>query len=67
MKRAHRRILACVIILVFLGVWIWGAATLGTYLATAPKWLALIYFVTAGVGWALPLRPVFKWMNSGEE
>ncbi|MEL7231576.1 MAG: DUF2842 domain-containing protein, partial [Pseudomonadota bacterium] len=39
----------------------------GTYLATAPKWLTLIFFVIAGIGWAVPLKPVFGWMNSGPE
>lgn len=67
MKRSQRRIVASLVILVFLALWIWGAATIGTALATAPKWLTLIYFVVAGIGWALPLKPVFTWMNSGEE
>ncbi|MEM9225105.1 MAG: DUF2842 domain-containing protein [Pseudomonadota bacterium] len=67
MSPANRRLVASLVIIVFLAVWIWGAATLGTYLADGPKWLALIYFIVAGIGWALPLRPVLRWMNSGVE
>jgi len=36
-------------------------------LATAPKWMSLIFFVIAGIGWVLPLKPVFTWMNSVAE
>jgi len=63
MTKPQKRIAASVIIIVFLGVWIWGAATLGTYLADGPKWLTMIYFVVAGIGWAFPLKPVLGWMN----
>ncbi len=67
MKRPQRRIVACLVLLVFIGLWIWAAATIGTHLATAPKWLTLIFFIVAGMGWVIPLKPLFKWMNSGEE
>ena len=67
MKRRHRRIVASVILLIFMCLWIWGAATIGTYLTTAPKWASMLYFIVAGMGWILPLKPVFSWMNSGEE
>ena len=65
MPQSQRRIVASLILLIFLGFWIWGAATIGTMLATAPKWMSLIFFVVAGIGWAVPLKPVFAWMNSG--
>ncbi|MDJ0922582.1 MAG: DUF2842 domain-containing protein [Henriciella sp.] len=67
MKRPQRRIVAAIFLMVFLAFWIWAAATIGTHLATAPKWASLIFFVVAGIGWALPIKPVFAWMNSGEE
>ncbi|MEO0607488.1 MAG: DUF2842 domain-containing protein [Pseudomonadota bacterium] len=67
MPRSQRRIVASLILLIFLGFWIWGAASIGTMLATAPKWITLIFFVIAGIGWAVPLKPVFAWMNSGPE
>ncbi len=65
MSRSKRRLVASVIIMAFLIFWIWGAATIGSQLAAAPKWASLLFFVIAGIGWALPLKPVFTWMNSG--
>ena len=67
MPRSQRRLIASIVVMVFLGLWIWGAATIGTMLATGPKWVSLIFFVVAGIGWAVPLKPVFTWMNSGPE
>lgn len=67
MPQSKRRIVASIVLLLFLGFWVWGAATIGTMLATAPKWISLIFFVVAGIGWAVPLKPVFGWMNSGPE
>ncbi len=64
MSKPKKRLVASVTIIIFLGLWIWGAATIGTVLATAPKWIALIYFIVAGIGWAIPLKPVLNWMNS---
>ncbi len=67
MPRSRRRLIASIVVMLFLGLWIWGAGTIGTQLATAPKWASLLFFVVAGIGWAVPLKPVFTWMNSGPE
>ena len=67
MKRPQRRIISSIVLLIILAAWIWGAATIGSYLVTAPKWLSMVYFIVAGIGWVVPIRPVFRWMNSGEE
>ena len=67
MARSQRRIIASIILLLFLAFWVWAAASIGSQLATAPKWLTLIFYVVAGIGWAVPLKPVFAWMNSGPE
>ena len=67
MPRSQRRIVASIILLLFLAFWVWGAASIGSQLASAPKWLTLIFYVIAGIGWAVPLKPVFGWMNSGPE
>lgn len=67
MPHAQRRLVASLILIVFLGVWVWGAATIGSMLATAPKWMSLIFFIVAGIGWAVPLKPVFGWMNSAPD
>ena len=67
MPHSQRRLVACIAVLLFLAFWVWGASTIGTMLATAPKWMSLIFFVIAGIGWVLPLKPVFTWMNSVPE
>lgn len=67
MPRSQRRIVASLVLIAFLVLWVWGAATIGTQLATAPKWASFVFFVVAGIGWAVPLKPVFTWMNSGPE
>jgi hypothetical protein len=67
MTRPKRRLIASLVILVFLGFWIWAAGSIGSRLADGPAWRALIFFVIAGLGWAVPLRPVLRWMNAGPE
>ena len=67
MTRPYRRILACIFLMSFLTFWIWGAATVGTALSTAPAWITLPFFIIAGLGWVFAIRPVFRWMNTGPE
>lgn len=67
MKNSHRRILSCLFLIGYLIVWIWVAASLGSYVSSAPGWVSLLYFSVAGFAWILPMRLVFKWMNSGPE
>ena len=67
MTRSRRRIVTSIILLVYIVAWIWAAATIGSQLATAPKWLSLGFFIIAGIAWVFPLKPLFGWMNSGPE
>ncbi len=60
-----RKPIAIIAVLIFMGVWIWGAGTIGTQLTGMPGWQQLVFYVVAGLGWIVPLRPLFKWMNSG--
>ena len=59
-----RKIIASIIMLAFLALWIFLAATIGTQLTGAPGWLQLIFYIIAGFTWVLPLRPLMRWMNS---
>lgn len=67
MSRAQRKPIAGLIMIAVLTAWIVAAATIGTRLTGAPGWLQLGFYVLAGVAWVLPLRPVFRWMNSAPE
>ncbi len=65
-----RKIIASVIMLLILVAWAVLAATIGSRTTEAPRVLQLAFYVVAGIGWIVPLRPVFAWMNAkglGEE
>ena len=55
-----RRFIAMLGVLAFLGLWIWGAITVRALLPQGPV-IDLLVFAIAGVGWAVPLYPLFKW------
>lgn len=59
-----KKALGCLAIVVWLVAWIVGAVTIGERLHGLPAIAPLLFYAIAGVGWVLPLRPLFKWMNS---
>jgi len=59
-----RKITTILILLAYMVVWIIFAATVGSKLTGAPKWMELAFYVVAGIAWIFPLRPLFRWMNS---
>ena len=61
-----RKLIAVTLMLAFMALWIWGASTVGTRLTGVPSWLQLVFYIVAGIGWVLPLRPLLKWMNAKE-
>ena len=64
MSAPTRKIVAIFVLFAILIGWIVAAATIGSNLTGEPRWLQLLFYIVAGVAWVLPLRPVFKWMNS---
>ena len=51
-------------VLVFIGAYIWAAATLGGMIPDI--WFArLAFYAVAGVAWGVPLIPLILWMNRG--
>jgi len=64
MSPSARKALGSFALIAYMLVFIGFAAVLGErVLANTPWWVALIYFVIAGVIWAAPLKPLFGWMN----
>jgi hypothetical protein len=64
MSPSARKALGSLALIAYLIVFVALAAVLGErVLARAPWWAELLYFVVAGVIWALPLKPLFAWMN----
>ncbi len=67
MSHQARKIAASLFLLVFMVAWIVLAVTLGGYIHTWPKWTLVLFYVIAGIGWIVPFKPVFAWMNSNAE
>lgn len=63
MSGRARRALGALAILGFLAVYIVAVASFSGMTAAWPWWGQLLFYATAGVAWALPLRPVFVWMG----
>ena len=59
-----RKIIAMLITILFLALWIFGAATIGSSMTDWPQLLQLAFYVVAGIGWVFPLKPLMGWMNS---
>lgn len=63
MKIRQRKLLGTVALLVLVVVW----SLLAMALAQAPviagsKWIQLVYYIVAGLGWVLPAMPIVSWM-----
>lgn len=61
-----RRFVAMIGVLMFLAFWIWGAIALRGLLP-AGQLIDLAVFAVAGVGWGVPLYPLFKWAEGREK
>lgn len=59
-----RKLTGILIVLIVMLIWIIGVSAIGARLSGAPRWAQLIFYILAGIGWILPLRPLFKWMNA---
>lgn len=55
-----RRFFAMVGVLAFLVVWVWGALAIRSLLPPS-QLIDLLVFAVAGIGWGVPLYPLFKW------
>ncbi|MEZ5955003.1 MAG: DUF2842 domain-containing protein [Hyphomonas sp.] len=60
-----RKPATAILLLLWMGFWIVAAVTVGGLIAGWPHWAHLIYYVVAGIGWIIPLKPLFAWMNRG--
>jgi hypothetical protein len=58
-----RKALVGVFMLVFLVVWVVVALRLAAYVPSG--WMTTVYFLVAGVGWGVPLFPLFTWAEHG--
>lgn len=59
-----KKALGSLLIMAWLTAWIVGAVMIGEKLHGLPMIAPLLFYAIAGVGWVLPLRGLFKWMNA---
>jgi hypothetical protein len=59
-----RRFVAMLGVIVFLIVWIWGAIAIRGLLPPS-QLIDLVVFAVAGIGWGVPLYPLFRWAEGG--
>lgn len=62
-RQSNRKLAGVVLTLVVLVVYLGLATALYLALLTnLPSWLLLIYFAIAGLGWAIPVGLIIRWM-----
>lgn len=64
MNPRTKKAIGCLALLAYLALYAVLAASLGVALAPLlPTWAELAFYAVAGVGWVIPLKPLFGWMN----
>jgi len=61
-----RKILGCIGLLAFLAAYIVGAIYIGEMLHGS-KILSLVFYLIAGIVWAIPLKPLLRWMHEKDD
>jgi hypothetical protein len=62
-KPSWRKPAGIFLILLLIGVWAWLVATVADLLPAMAWPLRLLFFVTAGLVWILPLKPLLRWIE----
>ena len=63
MSYENRKIVATLILLAFMMCWIIMIGTVGPMVSGWPKWAIVLFYVVGGIGWIIPFKPIFAWMN----
>jgi len=50
------------LILLLIAAWSVAAVTLAGLIEGAPWPVLLLFYIVAGIGWVLPLKPLLRWM-----
>jgi hypothetical protein len=61
-----RKIFGSIGLLSFLAAYVVGAIHVGEML-TDRKIASLIYYLVAGIAWAIPLKPLLQWMHAKDK
>ena len=64
MSARTRKLIGTVLLLVFLALYIWLAAAIGSgRISAAPAWAQFAYFFAAGLAWVVPAALLIRWMQ----
>jgi len=61
-----RKVFGSIGLLTFLAAYIAMAAIIGEKLQ-GQKILSILFYCIAGIGWAIPLKPLLQWMHAKDE
>jgi hypothetical protein len=64
MSMRLRSLVASILVVLFLGFYVWAATAIADLLP-ANKWVWLLYYPIVGTAWGLPLLPLLSWVNRG--
>lgn len=64
-RPSWRKPVGIFLILLLIAVWAWLVVTVADRLPALPWPLRALFFVTAGLVWILPLKPLLRWIELG--
>ena len=62
-----RKLVGMLALLIFLAIYVIAAMLIGVRLTDSHWLLQLLFYLLAGICWALPLRPLMRWMHAKDE
>jgi hypothetical protein len=54
------------LILLLIAAWSALVVSAGGYVAALPWPIEALFYVVAGIAWVLPLKPLLRWMETGQ-
>jgi hypothetical protein len=64
-KPSWRKPAGIFLILLLIAVWAWVVVSIADLFPAMPWPVRALYFVTAGIVWILPLKPLLRWIELG--
>jgi hypothetical protein len=60
-----RKLAGVAIILAIIVIWVTFVASMAPFVGKWPVLLQAPYYLFAGVAWAIPLKPLIRWIETG--
>lgn len=65
MSDGIRKPLGAILIIAFIAAWALGIAHFAESIGRWPVLAQALFYILAGTGWVLPLRPALRWIETG--